>query len=201
MSCPGERQAWDILTGMDPQDVRRNALVAYDGSLSSYTLRSFGQDVHVSLSDRSIRAADPPGERLIEGLGDLSRLSILRYLTDSKDLPLSERLVKPSDLPGGEIFLKGTHVLPLERITERFGDDPDGFLGRAEALGGRQLDYGDVSTELLPFPRAPVAIVVWSGDEELPSTSSLLLDASCIRQLPIDIVWSTAMISVEMMLS
>lgn len=147
MACPGQQQAWDILTGMDPQDVRRNALAAFDGSLSSYTLRSFGQDVCVSLSDRSIRATAPPGELLIEGLGDLSRLSILRYLTDSKDLPLSERLVKPSDLPGGEIFLKGTHVLPLERIAERFGDDPDGFLGRAKTLGGRQLDYGDVRVD------------------------------------------------------
>ena len=65
--------------------------------------------------------------------------------------------------------------------------------------GGSQLDYGDMSLELLPFPRAPVVLIVWTGDEEFPSNASLLLDRRCTAHLPIDVLWSTAMTAIEMM--
>ena len=201
MACSGEQQAWAILAGMAPDDVQRNALVSFDRASSSYLLMALGQAVYVSTSSRTIRAESPVGEQLIEGLGDLSRLSVLRYLTDSKDLPQAGQWIKPSDLPGGGIFRKGTHVLPLERLTDRYGDDVAAFDARAQQLGGHGLDYGDVSAELRLLPRVPLAVVLWSGDEEFASTASVLLDASCVRQIPIDILWSTAMVCVEMMLA
>ena len=46
----------------------------------------------------------------------------------------------------------------------------------------------------------PVTLIIWSGDEEFPSTASLLFDSTCVSHLPPDMIWSTSMMAVEMML-
>jgi hypothetical protein len=121
-------------------------------------------------------------------------------LIHASDVPLSDQLVHPADLPGGGIFVKGTHVLPLDKIARRFADHRCEFAANGKSLGGSQLDHGDMSVELLPFPRVPVVLIVWSGDEEFSPNASLLFDSNCVAHLPIDIVWSTAMLAIEMML-
>jgi hypothetical protein len=200
MTWPGEKQSWDILINLDPKDIKTKAVAIFNSHNSTYELSCFGQDIYISLANRDITSTSRLGNVLIKELGKYSRLSILRYLIHAKDLPLSDQLVRPSDLPGGDIFLRGTHVLPLDKIAEYFSNNFEEFLSIGKSLGGTQLNYGDVSLKLFPFPRVPIVIIVWSGDEEFSSKSSLLFDSSCVSLLSTDIIWSTAMMAVEMML-
>ncbi|MFQ5962758.1 MAG: DUF3786 domain-containing protein [Candidatus Scalinduaceae bacterium] len=200
MAWPGEKQAWDILTGLDSKDVKTRANVIFNSHNSTYELACFGQDVYISLTNRDIFGTSSLGKFLVKELREYSRLSILRYLIHAKDLPLSGQLVRPSDLPGGDIFLKGTHVIPLDKIAEYFSNNFKEFLNIGKSLDGSQLEYGDISLKLSPFPRVPVVLIVWSGDEEFSSKSSLLFDSSCVSHLSTDIIWSTAMMAVEVML-
>jgi hypothetical protein len=103
-------------------------------------------------------------------------------------------------LPGGDIFTKGTHIIPLDKAAAYFSKHDNEFLTAGKNLGGTQRDYGDMSLNILPFPRVPVVLILWLGDEEFPPTASLLFDSSCVSHLPPDIVWSTSMLVVEMML-
>jgi len=196
----GEDKAWDILSDLDSKDIETNASVLFNSHNSTYELTCFDQEVCVSVSGRNIFSNSGSGKLLVETLGEYSRLSILRYLIHAIDLPPSGRLVQPGNLPGGDIFTKGTHVLPLDKLASCFSNNPEDFLSIGKRLGGRQLDHGDMSLKLFPFPRIPVALIVWSGDEEFPPNSSLLFDSSCKSHLSTDIIWSTAMTVVEMML-
>jgi hypothetical protein len=200
MAWPGEKDAWDILSDLDSKDVKTNAKELFNSSDSTYELTCFGQDICISLTERIIFSKPSLGSLLVDALGEYSRLSILRYLIHSIDLPLSGQLVRPSDLPGGDIFIRGTHVLPLEKTAAYFTNNFSDFLSTGKSLGGSQRDYGDISLKLFPFPRVPVVLILWSGDEEFPPKSSLLFDSSCVSHLPTDILWSTAMMTVEMML-
>jgi hypothetical protein len=197
----GESKAWEILEGINPENVCNRAKVTYDSSLNTYTLKSFGQDIIVSMTGKSIHSDSQEGGLLLNKLGDYSRLAVLRYLVNAKNISLTHKLVRPEDLKGGNIYSKGTHVLPLDRITDKYGSDTEGFLKRGMEIGSEVLDYGDASLGLFPFPRIPVTIIVWKGDEEFPPRADLLLDATCELHLPVDIVWSTAMMSVLVMLS
>ncbi|MBN1627398.1 MAG: DUF3786 domain-containing protein [Deltaproteobacteria bacterium] len=78
-------------------------------------------------------------------------------------MSLTEKLIKPTDLPGGDFFSKGAHVLPLDKITGRFENRFDEFFNAGKDLGGYKAEYGDVSLMLLPFPRVPVFIILWAG--------------------------------------
>jgi hypothetical protein len=200
MIWQGEKEAWGILSDLDPRDVETRAGAVFYPDTSAYRLRCLGQEILVSLTARDIAGFSVWSRFLIKELGEYSRLAILRYLIHAKNLPLSGRLVKPSDLPGGDFFSKGTHVLPLNKITSRFEHDFDGFIETGKSLGGSQVEYGDVSLMLPPFTRVPVVIILWAGDDEFPSKLSLLFDSSCTSHAATDILWSTAMMTIEMML-
>ena len=196
----GETQAWDILAGLSPEDVCTRAQVTFDGSSRRYTLRSFRQDIFVSPEERGIAGCSPVADLLLNKLGHFSRLPILWYLINAKDIPLSGELRRPSDLSGGQIYLQGSHVLPLDGIAQRYGSDISGFLSRGRELGGESLSYGDASIRLFPFPRVPVTVVLWKGDDEFASRCTLLLDSTCEVHLPADVLWETTMLSVLVML-
>ncbi len=197
MSHSGEEKAWEILSGLDPKTTESRTGAVFNSENSSYELKCFGQEVHVSLKDKVITAVSDIGKLIVNDLGEYSRLAILNYLTSAKDIPLSGELVRPADLSGGGIFVRGTHVVPIDNVAETFGDDQEKLLNVGKELGGLRREYGDVSVELLPFRRVPVTIVLWAGDEDFPAKASLLLDSTCTLQVPVDILWSTAMMVVK----
>lgn len=196
----GEQVAWEELSRLEPADVCLRAKAAFDKSSGMYTVKSFGQDIFVSLKDKKMSGNSEVAYFLLTELSVYSRLGILWYLIKVQDIPLSGKLKKPSEMSGGLIFQKGAHILPLERITHRFAHDIPGFTRRGEEMGGERLDYADASVRLFPFPRVPVVILQWKSDEEFSARCDLLFDSTCDKHLPPDIIWSTAMMTVLLML-
>ena len=94
----------------------------------------------------------------------------------------------------------GDVLLPLDRIAKRFDNNSEDFFCKCNEIGGSQLDYGNMSIKIFPFPRVPVVFILWSSNEEFPSKCSLLFDSTCILHMPTDIIWSTAKMSVEILL-
>ena len=166
----------------------------------SYLLKSFGMDISVDPGKSRIYSDAPEAGLLLDRLGYFSRLSILFYLTSAKNIPLSGRLVQPVNLKGGQVFFRGTHVLPLDKLALKYSSDAKSFMKRGTDLGGAQTDYGDASIQLFPFPRIPVVIILWLEDEEFPARTDLLFDSTCEFHLALDILWSTAMKSLLMMI-
>lgn len=189
----GEAKAWQILKELSPDAVCRSALVKYDSDSGVYLLRSFGMDISVDPGKHTIYSSAPEAALLLDRLGYFSRLSMLSYLTSARDIPLSGRLVQPVNLRGGQLFFRGTHVLPLDKLALKYGSDAKSFIRRGAELGGLQMDYGDASLQLFPFPRIPVIIILWLEDEEFPARADLLFDTTCEFHLALDMLWSTAM--------
>ncbi len=195
----GIEKAWETLKGLDPKDVEQRASVSYNDG--AYVLRSLGMEFSISPEGRTIDNLSPEGETLVKKLGYFFNHSALWYLVLAKDIALTGRHLRPDSLKGGEVFFRGTHVLPLDGLAGKYGNDRDGFIERARILGGTPLSgFGDAAVELLPLPRVPVTLILWLGDEEFPPRVDLLLDSSCEMHVPLDIIWSVAMLSVLSML-
>ncbi len=93
-----------------------------------------------------------------------------------------------------------SHLLPLNKLAEKYDGDVDGFLERGVMIGAKQMNYGDSALKLSPFPRVPIVIILWEGDEEFPARADILFDSTCSVHLPTDIIWSTAMMTILVML-
>jgi hypothetical protein len=194
---PGEDEAWAKLATLDPAEVCRRAMAHFDEQTETYTLKSYGCDISISPRDKKIFSSSPKGDDLL-GKVDAS-LALLWYLASSHSLPLSGKLIKPGSLPGGQIFEKGTHVLPLEPLAKEYAHAPEAFIETGKMWGGETLDYGDAAIQLWPLPQVPTTLILRTADEEFSALVNLVLDSNCKFQLPTDIIWALCMMSASIM--
>jgi len=192
----GEIKAWELLKTLDPIEVCRRAGAFFDPATQVYSIHSFNSDFHLSVTEQKITGDD----LFLKRLGYFFGLSALCYLNTAIDIPPTGRLIKPSDIKGGQLFFRGSHVLPLDKLATKYGTDTEDFLDKGLGLGGEVASYGDVALKLFPFARIPVYLLLWKQDEEFPARADLLFDSSCEIQAPLDILWSIAMMTVLAML-
>ena len=170
------REALDALRGRDLRERAAAAGYAWDPELIQVPFLGAPFTFSVprfELERGGAPAAAPAG--LAEG--DLpERILVLHYLERASGVPLSGRLVGFDQLAGGRFygsaFRKRTEA-PLARI---FAQAPTRLAEAAVSLGGARADHGDASAILWPFPRVPMTLIVWTGDEEMPSNAKVLFD-------------------------
>ena len=195
-----DQLAWALVAEKEPGVICRQAGVQYDFAANRFIMLSFGQEIIVDMTAHTIFSHTPLGEKLLHELGYFFDLAALWYLGRAKNILPSGRMISPASLSGGEIFQRGTHVLPLDRIAARYGGDLEDFKERGIELGGQLGAYGDASLRLHPFPRVPVTMILRQADEEFPPRADMFFDATCEQHLPTDVIWSTAMTTALIML-
>ncbi|HEY5999853.1 MAG TPA: DUF3786 domain-containing protein [bacterium] len=195
----GEKRAWELLARSAAELVCARSRASFDAATGAYRVPSFGRLFLVRPGERRIAGLDPRGAAILEAHGDLLRLALLWYLVRAAGDRPADVLVNPGRLPGGDLFARGTHVLPLDALAARHTSRPENFLAAGGALGGRAVPYGDAAVELPALPKVPVTIILWRADDEFPARADLLFDASAPRHLPTDVLWAIAMLSVQLM--
>jgi len=195
----GEEKGWELLSELSHESVCRNSCAAFDKQRELYVLRSFGFDIDIVPDKKEISSDSPCSDVLLGGLGEHARFSLLWYLANAKDIPLSGRLVRPDNIRGGHLFTKGTHLLPMDRLAREYSADIEGFISKGRMLGAEVLEYGDASLRLFPVPRVPVVLILWKGDGEFPARADFLFDSTAEFQAPTDVLWAIAMMSVLIM--
>jgi len=195
----GVQRAWEALETKDSTEVVRNADVTLKDK--AYLVSSLGYEYEFDPVKHEIRALNQKADDLKQQVSYFFEISWLWYLVRAQNFGLTDRLLKPEQLKGGHHFFKGAHELPLKALAEKFGNSSEAFLQRGQELGGNVLSFGDASVEIFPLPRIPVKLILWLGDDEFPARADLLFDSSCELQLPLDIIWSAAMMSVKAMLA
>jgi len=180
----GEEKGWADLVLLDPLEVCRRTQACYNLESRKYTLRVMNVDFDLLLEKRTITPLlEAKG---IPNLGTDFRILVLDYLVNSGEGSVSGRLVSGAQLKGGEFFFRGTHGLELEPLINAFGKEPEQFKKVGLSLGGKGLELGDVSFQLLVLPKVPVAYVLWAADEEFSARLSVLFDSTADSMLHLD---------------
>ncbi|MBI5633408.1 MAG: DUF3786 domain-containing protein [Nitrospirae bacterium] len=192
----GEDKAWEIIAGLLPEDVCMRTGAQYNDRSKLYTLPSFGTLFSLDPQKKIIMNLEPAGEIFLTRLRYFFVLSLLWYLVKASDAIPGGKLIKPSGMTGGDIFFRGSHVLPLDSIAKKYAHDRRGFRERGLSHGGKVVEYGDVAIELSPFSKVPVTVILWLADDEWEARADILFDSTAQNQLPIDLLWSVAMMSV-----
>ncbi len=89
---------------------------------------------------------------------------------------------------------------PLDKVAKKYGSDLESFIAQGIALGGQKKEFGDAAWQVYPVPRISVLIVLWREDEEFPPRAELLFDQIPTTYLPIDVLWSFAMMCINAIL-
>jgi hypothetical protein len=111
------------------------------------------------------------------------KLLALLYMANAKAVPLANHWVPYRELKDGLFYAKSFSDTVEERICLRFGNDLDALRSACQALGGREVDQGDLGVVIHTFPRLPVLIICWRGDEEFEPNARILFDESATNYL------------------
>ncbi len=171
------KEAVEALRGRDlPKQV---AAAGYDWNPQSITVRFLGREYRLSASDREL----VPGGGGTESSGGAAdpttlaeRILILHYLAKASGKPLSGRLVGFDQLAGGRFYGSAFRKRTEQPLAALFEKDPGRLEKAAAMMGGGPGGHGSASALLLPFPRVPMTLIVWAGDEEIPSNAKVLFD-------------------------
>ena len=102
----------------------------------------------------------------------------LIYIANATAQPLANQWVPYRELKDGLFYTKTFSESVEDRLCRRFCEDLESLQLACEALGGREVDQGDLGMVLRTFPRVPLLIIVWQGDEEFEPNARVLFDAS-----------------------
>jgi hypothetical protein len=109
--------------------------------------------------------------------------TLLTHYSNASLVPLSGKLIKYRDLPGGCAYADAFNKTAILPIAEAFGETPKALTVAAAKLGGKPLSHGDCAVEFPALGGIPLIYIVW-GKEEYPASASILYDQSASCYLP-----------------
>ncbi len=112
------------------------------------------------------------------------KILILHYFTMAKGTSLSNRMITFKELPEGTNYLPTFSKRTINPLVSNFGGEPQRMADIAGPLGGYKADYGDMAVTINAFPRVPITLVLWQGDEEFTSEGNILFDSAIVDYLP-----------------
>ena len=191
-------ELWNRIKQLSPEDVcrRSGATESPDGG---YLLDVFNKRYRIDPQTKriSLAATDAPSRPPRFHM----QLTIANYLICAKNLPLSGEWIPPRQLPTGDFFFRGYHEMPTKKLAARFGTDSESFKQAGLALGGKIVDMGDAAVDLQVFPRLPVRLALWLGDDEFPPEIRFLFDRTADKQMLLDGLWSVGFVVRDEMLA
>ncbi|OHB63586.1 MAG: hypothetical protein A2Y77_05185 [Planctomycetes bacterium RBG_13_62_9] len=192
-------QFWERLAGLHREETAKRAKCRYLAECDSFAISLLNTEYIVDPVRRTIRVAAESREDRAAGYSQ--QLCILAYLVNARDLPSADRLVNVERLDPGGFFFRGSHRLPVEKLANVFGPVPQLLYQAGQVLNAAPRAFGDASIELLVLPRIPVTLVIWAADEEFPARASILFDQNATVQLPLDVLFATAVLTINVVLS
>ena len=163
-----------VIRESDAAEIAERAGIPYENG--EFRLSLMVWDLFVTHPDLEFRGPDFLNTYVIKVLA-------LLYMANARATPLANQWVPYRELKDGLFYAKSFADTVEDRVCRRFGDDLEGMRAACEALGGREVDQGDLGMVVSTFPRLPLLFIMWRGDEEFPPNARILFDVSATEYL------------------
>lgn len=152
-----------------------------------YQVETKGSFFELPFLNRKIKITWPEGEVIApEGTKELSLQEqglIMHYLIQATGAPLTNTWITFREIPSGEFYYSAFTKRAKDPLVQTFGQNPGLLIELGSGIGGSKREEGDASLCFQIFPRIPVCLILWAGDEEFPPDGNLLFDASISQYL------------------
>lgn len=153
-------KAWDEIVALSPSQ--------------KHTVKFLTDFYEVQVIDRIVlmRPSDSPASEEISVL-------ILRYLIGilKQGYNQTGEWISFKELRGGPSYYPAFQKNTIKPILKSLGEDPDSLIKNLTSrFGGKFVEGGDVSVELVTFPDVRVKFIFWFADKELPPEVTILFD-------------------------
>lgn len=153
-------KAWDEIAALAPSQ--------------EYTVKFLTDIYEVKINDKIVlmKPSDVPASEEISVL-------ILRYLIGILKHGYIQKgeWISFKELKGGPSYYPAYQKNTIKPILKSLKENPDSLIKNlTERFGGKLVEGGDVSVELVTFPDVRVKFIFWFADKELPPEATILFD-------------------------
>ncbi len=107
------------------------------------------------------------------------KILVLHYFSQAKGTLLTGKQITYRDLPGGLVYYPTFIKRTIKPLADAFGkQDAQVTVNAGKIFAARQGGFGDASLIIEAFPKVPITIVLWVGDDELTPELNILFDSS-----------------------
>ena len=149
------------------------------------------QSYRVSYPDCEFLDADEPNKEVpIQ-----EQVLILHYLVADSPGKLPPKWIAYREISGAAFYFSAFVKRAIDPLKKVFGQDVSGFKKAAKQLKAMPIETGDAGFELYIFPKVPLQIILWIGDDEFPPEANILFDQTIGELLsPEDVAWLAGMV-------
>lgn len=172
--------AWSSLQSMDLKILASNAGASIRPGSRQLSLNVMDEGCLVDLNERRITYSG----RRTTPLSHHLQILVLHYLQGAGNAQLANKPVTYRDFEGGALYYSAFKARTIDPLVKEFGQKPDILKHVGDAMHAEPLKMGSVGFKVNFFPKVPVTVILWLGDEEVPASANLLFDANAGRILP-----------------
>lgn len=122
-------------------------------------------------------------------------LLILHYMKGTGTERLTGTWITYREIPEASFYFSVFVKRAIDPLKTAFGQNLLQLATAALQLNGRAISHGDVAFEFYVFPKVPIQVILWEGDDEFPPEANILFDKSISKILsPEDIAWLSGML-------
>jgi len=169
------RNAFFELERVNPKDVSEKSGTKYITTKEAYgkfVIPYLNREIIVNLNDKNVYWFNS-NKKVDLYLSVLT----LHYLLRCTLKKIGEGWISYREIPDASFYSK-TMQHTLHPLIASFSEKPDNLLLAAQNLSGKKISIGDIGIELKPFPKFPVAFILYKADEEFPATATVLYNES-----------------------
>lgn len=178
----GYQRAVRMLAEGDPQLMADCSGAYFDENSSIFQVNYFNSPYLISYPEGIITAEK-------WRVNDADRQILPYYLAQASGLPLRGKWLSFMQLPGGPHHYAPFKQEAINPLAKKFGNDLGGFVEVAKAMGGAELDSGDIGFSVPALPKIPLGVMIWRGDSEFSPSANIVFDASATTYLTTDTLY------------
>lgn len=178
-------KGWQDLKQKDPVQIAAQMEVTYLPDTQQFIVPFLNQNYLLDLNQETVVCQEEGKTPEID-----AAILLLHYLSffQSK-AEVANKWVSLKEIPhGGSLFYPAFHKTAIHDLITAFGHQPHLLHKCAPILGGQAATFGDASAIFRVFPKIPLCVIIWEGDEEIAANATLLFDPSITYFLHIESV-------------
>ncbi len=186
------------LAGRDFAELARRAGASWNQEQGFLEMDYLGRPLRVGADPITVQARDQGPE-----LPLAEQALVLHYLVRARGSEPKGNWITFREVPSGEFYWSAFVKRAKEPLVGFFGSRPGLLLELAPLVGGSPAPdlAGDTAVVVRAFPRVPLLLQLWEGDDEFPAEGNLLFDETVAEYLSTEDIALTAGLPIYKMMA
>jgi len=179
--------ARDKLKVMDFADVARKAggnFQKEDADTKTIQIDYIGKQVSIAKPVMTLAFEPDDWSELGGPIKLKEEIFILHYLTQASGMLPTGNLIPFHSMDGGMTYKSVFRARSVNRLLSAFSNREELLIEIGKCFGGTPGDMGSISLKCRVLPHVELSMVLWKGDDEIPSSGNILFDESVLDYLP-----------------